>query len=64
MSKTTKTVLIVLGVIVVIYFLFGRKKSQSIPANTDGTLDVATEKPVVENTVDPNAVNAAGQPIN
>lgn len=63
MSKTTKTVLIVLGVIAVIYFLFGRKKT-SITPSSDGTLPVATEKPVVENTADPNAVNAAGQPLN
>lgn len=52
-----------LGVIAVIYFLFGRKKT-SITPSSDGTLPVATEKPVVENTADPNAVNAAGQPLN
>lgn len=63
-NKQQKGILIGILAIVSAYFIFFRNKSASPTANADGTLDIASEKPIETNAGDPNAVNTrSGQPI-
>lgn len=62
MNKYVKYALIAAGVALVVYFLFFRKKK--VRQGSDGLLNVASEKPIVADASDPNAVNpVSGQPL-
>lgn len=63
-QQITVGVLIGVALVVAAYFMFFRPKPVVEQVDDDGTIPVASEKPIVADASDPNEVNArTGQPL-